>query len=160
MLESLTTWNPFRLLLERDSNRIVRPDLVFLTGQPRVPVVGLILVHPQAEYGERGMHDKATAALHRLAASREMALVVIDTRLDENQVGLRTPGEVESLIAKMDAVMTTRLHGMVLALKNGVPPLVVVPIAGGAKILRQASAIDWPIAFAARISILNSWGWR
>ena len=149
MLETLATWNPFRLLLERDSDRTRRPDLVFLTGQPRVPVVGLILVHPQAEYGERAMHDTANAALHRLVASREMAVVAIDTRLDENLVGLRTPGEVESLVAKMDAVLTTRLHGMVLALKNGVPPLVVDPIAGGAKILRQAGVIDWPLAFAA-----------
>jgi hypothetical protein len=146
MLEGLDVWNPFHLLLERDSNETARPDLAFLTRQPRVPVVGLILVHPQAEYGDRAMHQTADAALHRLAESREMAIVPIDTRLDENQTRLRTPGEIESLVAKTDAVITTRLHGMVLALKNGVPPLVVDPIAGGAKILRQANAIDWPIA--------------
>lgn len=45
--------------------------------------------------------------------------------------------------------MTTRLHRMVLALKNGVPPLVVDPVAGGAKILRQAAVIEWPVAFSA-----------
>lgn len=149
MLQELDVWNPFQLLLERDSSEARRPDLVLLTQQPKVPVAGLILVHLQQEYGDRAMHQLADAALHRLIASREMAVVPIDTRLDENQVGLRTPGEVESLIAKTDVVITTRLHGMVLAIKNGVPPLVVDPIAGGAKILRQAGIIDWPMVFTA-----------
>ena len=36
----------------------------------------------------------------------------------------------------MDAVVTTRLHGTVLAIKNGVPPVVIDPIAGGRKVLR------------------------
>lgn len=149
MLQDLETWNPFDLLLERDSSATVRPDLVFLTHQPTVPVVGLILVHPQAEYRDRGRHQAANQAIEHLIAARELAVVPIDTRLDENKVGLRTPGEVESLIARMDAVVTTRLHGMVMALKNGVPPLVVDPIAGGAKILRQARAIGWETAFTA-----------
>ncbi|MEA2094796.1 MAG: polysaccharide pyruvyl transferase family protein [Pseudomonadota bacterium] len=149
MLQALDVWNPFQLLLERDSSEARRPDLVFLSSQPKVPVAGLILVHPQEEYGERAMHKVADAALQRLIKSREMAVIPIDTRLDENQGGLRTPGEVESLIAKTDVVITTRLHGMVLAIKNGVPPLVVDPIAGGAKILRQAGAIDWPVVFTA-----------
>ncbi len=45
----------------------------------------------------------------------------------------------------MDIVVTTRLHGMVLALKNGVPAIAVDPIVGGAKITQQARAINWPI---------------
>jgi len=149
MLQGLDVWNPFHLLLERDSSETRRPDLVFLTRQPKVPVVGLILVHPQEEYGDRAMHQVADNALRRLIESREMAVIPIDTRLDENRVGLRTSAEVESLIAKTDVVLTTRLHGMVLAIKNGVPPLVVDPIAGGAKILRQAETIGWPVVLKA-----------
>jgi hypothetical protein len=149
MLQGLDVWNPFHLLLERDSSETRRPDLVFLTRQPKVPVVGLILVHPQEEYGDRAMHQVADNALQRLIESREMAVIPIDTRLDENQAGLRTAAEVESLIAKTDVVLTTRLHGMVLAIKNGVPPLVVDPIAGGAKILRQAETIGWPVVLKA-----------
>ncbi len=149
MLQGLDAWNPFHLLLERDSNETQRPDLVFLTEQQKVPVVGLILVHAQQEYGGRAMHEEADAALRHLIEAREMAVVTIDTRLDENLTDLRTSSEVESLIAKTDIVITTRLHGMVLAIKNGVPPLVVDPIAGGAKILRQAGVIDWPIVFTA-----------
>jgi hypothetical protein len=47
----------------------------------------------------------------------------------------------------MDVVLTTRLHGMVLALKNGVPVVAVDPVAGG-KICRQAEAIGWPVVFS------------
>lgn len=147
MLQSLEEWNPFDVLFERDSDRTVRPDLVFLADPPKSPVVGLILVHPQAEYGKRARHREANDAIARLIDSREMAIVQIDTRLDENQTGLRSPGEVESLISRMDAVITTRLHGMVMALKNGVPPLVVDPIEGGAKIFRQARVIGWEAVF-------------
>ena len=49
---------------------------------------------------------------------------------------LRTAEEVESLIARMDVVLTTRLHGLVLALKHGVPVVAIDPIAGGAKLRR------------------------
>ena len=49
------------------------------------------------------------------------------------------------MIARMDVVVTTRLHGMVLALKNGVPAVVVDPIEGGAKITRQAEVLRWPV---------------
>ena len=71
----------------------------------------------------------------------------IDTRLDENEVGLRTPGEVEALIARMDVLVTTRLHGLVLALKNGVPVIAVDAVPGGGKISRQCSLVGWPNVF-------------
>jgi polysaccharide pyruvyl transferase WcaK-like protein len=76
-----------------------------------------------------------------------MAAVPIDTRLDMNATRLRTPAEVESLIARMDVILTTRLHGMVFALKNGVPAVAIDPIAGGAKVRRQAETIGWPAIF-------------
>jgi len=145
MLQALEEWNPFDLLLERDSSARSHPDLAFLCSHPRVPVVGLVLIHPQTEYGQRDVQAHANAALRRLVNQREMAAVPIDTRLDVNETGLRTAAEVESLIARMDAVLTTRLHGLVLALKNGVPAVAVDPVAGGAKIRRQAETIGWPI---------------
>lgn len=145
MLDRLGDWNPFARLWERDSDRAVRPDVTYLAGESRrVPVVGVILIHPQEEYGRRDRHREAHAAIRRVLDERESAAVPIDTRLDENTTGLRTPAEVESLIARMDMVVTTRLHGLVLALKNGVPALAAVPIDGGAKISRQARVVDWP----------------
>jgi hypothetical protein len=147
MVETLDTWNPFDLLLERDSSACSRPDLAFLSKQQAVPVVGVVTITPQREYRERGRHQLANDAIHRLVASQEMSAVSIDTRLDINGTGLRTPAEVESLIARMDVIFTTRLHGLVLALKNGVPVIAIDPIANGAKIRRQGEAIGWPLVF-------------
>lgn len=148
MLEPLEVWNPFDLLLERDSSRTSRPELAFLSELPRVPVVGLILVHAQQEY-QSGLHPAANDAAERLLAGSGAAVVRIDTRLDVNATGLRSPAQVESLIARMDAVVTTRLHGTVLALKNGIPALAIDPILGGAKIRRQCETIGWPLVFNA-----------
>jgi hypothetical protein len=148
MLAPLEEWNPFDFLIERDSDIAVNPDITLLSERRKVPVVGLLLVHPQKEYKERARHKAANEAIHRLIASREMAVVPIDTRLDENHSGLRTAREVESLIARMDAVLTTRLHGTVLALKYGVPVVAVDAIAGGAKVSSQARALGWPMCFA------------
>ena len=135
MLDDLENWNPFALLMERDSNlrRPARSD-VSLPISADVPVVGLILADRQKEYGKKAKHAHANAAIEKLFASREAAVVQIDTRLDHNRTGLRTPGEIESLIARTDLVVTTRLHGTVLAIKNGVPALVIDPIAGGHKV--------------------------
>ena len=148
MLQPLDVWNPFDLLLERDSSRGVRPDLALLSEAPLVPVAGLVRVHPQDEYGGRAAHKEADERVDALLAGAELAVIPIDTRLDENASGLRTAAEVESAIARVDVVVTTRLHGLVLALKNGVPAIAVDPIRGGAKICRQAEALGWPYAFA------------
>jgi hypothetical protein len=136
----LDEWQPFDRLFERDSVRTAWPDLVYGSREARVPVIGDCRVEP---YGEADV-PAADAAIDRLLRSREMAVVPIDTRLDVNRTGLRTKAEVESLVARMDAVVTTRLHGMVLSLKHGVPPVVIDPEVGGGRIRRQAEAVGWP----------------
>jgi Polysaccharide pyruvyl transferase len=143
--EELDSWNPFHRLWERDSSRTSRPDLVFLSDTPPVPVVGVCKVEPYPG----GRTDLTDPAIDSLLDVRHAAVVTIDTRLDTNEVGLRTPAEVESLIARTDALVTTRLHGLVLALKNGVPVVAIDPEAGGAKLARQAETVGWPICFTA-----------
>ncbi len=76
-----------------------------------------------------------------------MKRVVIPTLVDKT--GLRTAAEIESVIARMDLVLTTRLHGLVLSMKNGVPAIAIDPVAGGAKVSRQAAALGWPLIFDA-----------
>jgi hypothetical protein len=148
MLEPLEAWNPFELLVERDSSARTNPDFAFLAPRQHVPVVGLVLIDSQPKYQNGDRHDAANEAIRRLALCRDVAAVSIDTRLDiANQGGLRNAAQVESLIARMDCVLTTRLHGMVLSLKNGVPALAIDPVAGGAKIHRQAESLAWPLAF-------------
>jgi hypothetical protein len=150
MIEPVEVWNPFDTLLERDSNRTERGDLAFGGESTRLPVIGLVQVESFTPlFPERDRQEDARAAAHRLAYARPAAVVEIDTRLDvQNASGLRSPGEVDALIGRMDVVVTTRLHGLALALRNGVPAVAVDPVAGGDKITAQARAVDWPCAFA------------
>ncbi|MGV0107959.1 Polysaccharide pyruvyl transferase domain-containing protein [Nostoc sp. DSM 114160] len=143
MIQPVNEWNPFDVLIERDSSASVRPDMVFLTHQKLVPVVGICLVEPYGAAFEEG----AYAAIQRLVASREMAIVNIDTRLDTNRTGLRSSAEIESLLARMDIVITTRLHGTVLSLKNGVPTISIDPGGDSFKIEKQTKKIGWPMTF-------------
>lgn len=143
MLEKLDEWNPFELLIERDSDKTKRADMVFLTEPVRVPKIGLILVHRQKEYGSRCRHEEVDALIKSHLASMDAAVVPIDTRLDHNATELNSIGQIETMIAAMDLTVTTRLHGTVLSLKNGVPPIVIDPIAGGAKVSAQCKQIGW-----------------
>jgi Polysaccharide pyruvyl transferase len=149
LLEPLEAWNPFDLLIERDSSRTARPDVSLLSPPSSVPVAGLVLIDSQPEYGERDRREAANELIARTLADREIAVIRVDTRLDENSTGLKNPGEVEAVIARMDVIVTTRLHGTVLAIKRGVPPLVIDPVAGGAKVRRQAETIGWPAVCGA-----------
>jgi len=150
MMAPVDEWNPFDVLLERDSGRAERADLAFSGGRNGVPIVGLVQVEPFTPlFPDRDRQEHARVAIRRLAYSRPAAVVEIDTRLDiDNASGLRTPAEVETVIARMDVVVTTRLHGLALALRNGVPAVAVDPVAGGDKITAQARAVDWPCGFA------------
>jgi hypothetical protein len=92
------------------------------------------------------------------------ARVLFDTRLDGHDWRFaRTPGQLESMIRRLDLVVTTRMHGLVLALKNGIPALAVDPIAGGAKVSAQAAAWSWPAAVAAdtltEANLDHWWAW-
>ncbi|HET6598251.1 MAG TPA: polysaccharide pyruvyl transferase family protein, partial [Anaerolineales bacterium] len=130
----LDEWNPFDFLIERDSSVDTHPDISFLSQKHHVPVVGVCLVEPY----DGAPVEEANNAIHRLLQSNEVAAIPIDTRLDKNQTGLKTPAEIESVLARMDVVVTTRLHGTVLSLKNEVPVIAIDPEVGGWKIRRQA----------------------
>jgi polysaccharide pyruvyl transferase len=146
MLRPLETWNPFDVLFERDSSAVARPDLAFVAHHDSIPLVGVVLVEPYPpEYPEHDRQTQAREAVARLLESRPAVRIQIDTRLPTNELGLRSAAEVESAIAGMEVVVTTRLHGLVLALKHGVPALAIDPVAGGAKITQQAATVGWPV---------------
>lgn len=149
ILQSLQEWNPFTILYERDSSRNSNPDITFFAPAPRVPVAGVILMDKQDMYGVRDQHQKVNQVVELFIKGRELSVVRIDTELENNKGGLRSSGEVESLIAKMDIVITTRLHGSVLAIKNGVPVIPIDSVKGGAKLTRQIKTIGWPLLFDA-----------
>ena len=74
MLQPLHEWNPFELLLERDSSALARPDVCFLAPPRRVPVVGLVLIDTQPEYGADDRLNPANQLLIELTRSREMSV--------------------------------------------------------------------------------------
>lgn len=144
MLQEPDQDHPFRLLLERDSTRVVRPDVVFAARTEPVPVVGLVLRQHASENGDGMMHARANQAFHALLGERGPAVLPIDLRLGANTVASRTPAAVESLVARTDLVLTTRVQGLVLALKNCVPVVAIDPIRGGGRLQRHAAALGWP----------------
>jgi hypothetical protein len=139
------SWQPFDHVLARDGSGDARPDLSLAAPAASVPVVARVEVHAQGEYAD-ARPDVAHAAFDRLLASRPAAAFAVDTRLDPEVPGRRAPAETEALIGRADVVLTTRLHGLVLALRQGVPVVAVDPIVGGAKVLPQAQALGWPAA--------------
>jgi hypothetical protein len=146
LLQPGDEWRPFEWVVERDGSDRVNADITFAARAYDAPVVGVVLVGPQAEY-PANRHGQVEAAFGELIAKRGATAVSIDTRLDVNAGGLKTAANVESLIARMDLVLTTRLHGAVLALRRGVPPVVVDSVPGGSKVLAQMRQVGWPLAF-------------
>lgn len=143
----------FHVVIARDSvGTGGLPDLAARPVVGSVPVVAVFLTHGQQEYGTRRRHDDVSGALGRWLGSRDLARLELDTRLDPRDWRLAaTPRQVESVLRRVDAVVTTRLHGLVLALKNGVPVVVVDPVLGGAKVTAQARAWDWPVLGAESV---------
>jgi hypothetical protein len=146
MIAPLAQCNPFDALLERDSDRMVRPDLSFLEKVSHVPVVGLCLVDQQHEYGGLQRHAEAARRLQVVLGRAGVATIPLDTVLprSRNVAGIGTAAEFEAICSRLDIMVTTRLHGTVLSLKNGVPVLAVDAVSGGDKVTRQTKMLGWP----------------
>ena len=146
MIEPTDDWNPFHLLIERDSDRAVRPDISFLQRPTTRPVVGLCIIERQREYGSLQRHAAAVSMLRELVQVRDLSAVSIDTRwpAHRNSGGLASAAQVSSVIGRMDVLLTNRLHGLVYGLKTGVPVLAIDPVDGGGKVSQQAGILHWP----------------
>lgn len=150
MIEDVNAYNPFDELIGRDNDNVVRPDVSFLHKVNKRPVAGLCFVSMQREYGARQKLDKAADMLRRLATRNDLAVLETDTEWPaaRNAHGIASPEQFESVCARVDVMLTTRLHGTVLSLKNETPVIAIDAIAGGGKVLRQAAQIGWPEAFS------------
>lgn len=135
----------FDYLLPRDSPCEHYPDIVFSSNSSFVPVVGIVLVHPQPLYGKRQRHQQVKNIVDELLDKKDIAPIWLDTLLVNNAGCLSITSQFESIIRKTDFVISTRLHGMVFAIKNGVPVIAIDPVYGGAKITAQAKALGWPL---------------
>ncbi|MFE5207051.1 polysaccharide pyruvyl transferase family protein [Streptomyces sp. NPDC056600] len=136
----------FHRVLARDASGAAAPDLAARAPVPDpVPVVGVILTHGQHEYGGRRLHEAVAETVTGWLAGLDCARLDLETRLDSRDWRLAaTPGQLESLLRRLDLVVTDRLHGLVLGLRSGVPVLAVDPVAGGAKVAAQGRVWGWP----------------
>ena len=147
-------WAGFDLVLARDGDpgAPVR-DLsaaVPRAASPPVPVTGVALATGQGEYAARLRHDTVNASLTGWLGGKTCASVPLETRLDTGDWRLcSTAAAFEALLSRMDVVVTTRLHGLALALRAGVSALAVDPVHGGGKVTAQASAWQWPAILPA-----------
>ncbi|WP_199430124.1 polysaccharide pyruvyl transferase family protein [Qaidamihabitans albus] len=140
----------FHRVLARDGGSRPYPDLSLSGGGTSVPVAGVVLAPGQREYGARRRHEQVHEALLDWASRLDCARVPLDTRLDgADWRHCATADQFLSLIRRFDVIITTRLHGLVLALRAGVPALAVDPVAGGGKVAAQAEALDWPAVVPA-----------
>jgi Polysaccharide pyruvyl transferase. len=157
----------FHRILPRDGPSVERPAVDLAARVPpvdRVPLVGVVLAAEQHEYGERRRHGRTAEALGDWLRGLDAARVPMDTRLDTRDWRLpATPGQLHSLLARLDVVLTTRLHGLVLALRAGVPALAVDPVRGGAKVTAQARALGWPAVLQSELAVPSElghwWDW-
>ncbi|MDO0929101.1 polysaccharide pyruvyl transferase family protein [Streptomyces sp. TG1A-8] len=97
-------------------------------------------------------------------AAKDCARLTADTRLATGDWRLcATAEQFLALVSRFDVVVTTRLHGLVLALRTGTPVIAVDPVAGGAKASAQATALGWPALVDAdalsRDTLDHWWGW-
>ncbi|MGK8525193.1 polysaccharide pyruvyl transferase family protein [Nocardia asteroides] len=154
----------FHRVLPRDGPATARPDMAVGASTVTVPVVGVAFAPGQAEYGAARRHRPVHRALMRWLRDLDCARLPLDTRLaPDDWRHCRTPDQLASVFSRLDAVVTTRLHGLVLGLRAGVPVLAVDPIAGGGKVTAQAGALNWPALVsaeqAAETGAFDHW-WR
>jgi hypothetical protein len=145
----------FHRVIARDHPRSPpRPDLAAVgpldPAQRLPPVLGVFLTGGQREYGPRRRHEAVTDAVRPWLGGLAAALLDLDTRLDPRDWRLPTsPEHLQAVLGRLDAVVTMRMHGLVLALRSGVPVLALDPVDGGGKVTAQARAMDWPAVLGA-----------
>ena len=121
-----------------------RPDVAIGTTTPDVPVRAVAFAPPQEEYGDRSRAVQVRAAIEGWLGVR--AIPWFELTMDSYELPYeRFPAQVEALIRRADAVVSMRLHALVLGLAHGKPVIACDAIAGGAKVSAQAGALGWPL---------------
>ncbi|AUI58163.1 polysaccharide pyruvyl transferase family protein [Amycolatopsis sp. BJA-103] len=145
----------FDQVLARDHQGIATPDLSIDSPTDEVLVAGLILAREHTAV--RSFVTKWVAGIDCGRVPLEPGLAFSDWER------CATPDQFASILSHLDVVVTTRLDGLVLGLRAGVPVLAVDPVAGGGALTAQADALGWPALVpaeeAGETENLDSW-WR
>jgi len=135
----------FDAIFPRDDGGVHNPDLVFQTPpSDAVPLAGLIFAPRQMEYQSLQRHDHVSTIVLDYLDHAAIDFIRMDTIYRDNATGFTTVRQFENVIRRVDLVLSSRLHGLVFALKNRVPAIAIDPIAGGGKVSAQARAVEWP----------------
>jgi hypothetical protein len=142
--------NGWKIELTRDSDNWARPDLSVLYPPPTTTGGGaaLILRGHQFEYGEeRCLCEVVEACIHRALDADGIASFDVTTVVGGDFASHLTL--LERALLTADVVITTRLHGMVHAMRAGRPVVAIDQIRGGGKLRAQAAALRIPSPLAA-----------
>ena len=123
---------------------ILAPDRI---GQvPPANQIGVCLRGAQGEYGAdlcrwRETNERILGSALAAVDGDQARILEIDTHLFKS--GMR-PDEIENAFASCSAILTTRFHGAMIALRLGRPFIAIDQIQGGAKVWPLLSRLDWP----------------
>jgi hypothetical protein len=110
--------------------------------------VGVCLRGHQSEYGDaecaaKRLDDMLTDVARRFDAPAQLISTIVTP---EN-----SPERIHQLFAEAKLVLTTRLHGALLALQHRVPFVAIDQICGGRKVKALVDKLQWPYLFAADV---------
>lgn len=162
-------YNPFDFVLARENGEKTYEDIAILAPKDvqqkkhirKVSKVGLILRNSQAEYGlENCKWEQANSILFKLAHfitknSKKTLfkslwyyfnkrILLIDNHLETS--GL-TPTQIESLYNDCDIILTTRFHGAILSIRNGIPVIAIDQILSGGKVFNMVHDTGYPFVW-------------
>ena len=139
----------FDYLLSRDNFQDKNADIAFAKVVNKIPVVGIILVDRQKKYGIKQRHLYIRSVITEYLKKGDLAPIWLDTNANLNIMKISNKNQFESILSRTDVVVTNRLHGLVLSLKNAIPVIAIDPVAGGGKVTAQVKALGWPILISA-----------
>jgi len=152
-------WNPFDVVIARDGLSPSWGDIAPAFDSSKMetpgdissrPCVGLCLRGQQSEYGKKAcLADQANQTAQKLAAKTDLTIQVLDTKLHNDP---RRSAQIVEEFRQCRLVITTRMHGGVLALCAGIPALGIDQISGGAKLYAVLSSAGWPYVIRAEES--------
>ncbi|MCJ7716357.1 MAG: polysaccharide pyruvyl transferase family protein [Anaerolineales bacterium] len=139
----------FDHLLSRDNFHERQADIAFAKVVKKIPVIGIILVDRQKKYGIKQRHLYIRNVITEYLKRGDIAPIWLDTNATLNIMNIWNKNQYESIVSRTDLVVTNRLHGVVLSLKNSVPVIAIDPVVGGGKVTAQVKALEWPILISA-----------
>jgi hypothetical protein len=141
--------NLFDLIIWRDSSDVRTFDVAIdprgrRRSETKSPRRGLsvCLVTDQPEYGAAGATSQAALDLidEAITISGRERVGDISTVL-----GTQSSAQIEDAFSSREMVVTTRLHGSLFAIRNGVPIVAIDQVKGGAKVARIiGEELGWP----------------